>query len=524
MNQGYPLGGLLGYLLLFAPIGSALAATPDAPKAPCVANFAKSGSFFSGQKFRTFQEFPDLDRYTAFDRVARTVASSGYQNVQSDKELGTVNAQGAANFSGRSYSVSATVRRFNNTGASVELVTYLPGGLTVKTQAILDEFCRLLKAAAASEVGSLGGEDRSTPPAGPSQGGPVLEVLEPQTEELRVETPVLVVRGIARSESASIAALQVQLNGVLLVDLKPGPSATARSRSVELEITLQSGENLVLFKATDTENRSTTAERRIYLQPEPRAAASASDRPDLVLLAIGISDYSDPALRLHYADADAKAVASLLEAQGGSRFGRTYVKVLPEPDGRGGRAEILAALDWFHRQGSPRDMRVLFLSGHASLDAEGDLYFLSQDQAAGADPELEGIRWDRILRSLATGEGRSVLFLDACHAGGASRREVAGAIQSATRRDSRLVVYAASTGEEISIERSEWGHGAFTQALLLGLRGGADGFGGGTKDGKIDTEELGAWLKRKVSELTGDRQHPTFDSGGRGPFDLVRAD
>jgi outer membrane lipoprotein SlyB len=506
-------------LLLLAPNGGALAATPGDQKAPCVANFAKSGSFFSGQKFRTIQEFPDLDRYTAFDRVARTIASSGYQNVQSDKELGTVNAQGAASFSGRSYSVSATVRRFSNTGASVELVAYLPGGLTVKTQAILDEFCRLLKAAVTAEVGSPGVGDRSTTPASPAQAGPVLEVLEPQTDELRVETPVLRVRALARSESSPIAAVRVQLNGVTLADLKPGQSATTRSRSVELEITLQPGENLVTFKATDTERRSTTAERRIFLQPEPTSTVGVPGRPDLVLLAIGISDYSDPSLRLKAPESDAQAVAALFMAQQGIQFGRTFVKTLPNPGERAGRAEILAALDWFRRQGTPQDVRLLYLSGHGTLDIDGEFYFLSQDQIAGADPELGGIRWDRFARSLSTGGEHTALILDACHSGRTSGQDFTRAIVKANS----LVVYASSTNVEASLESTEWGHGAFTMALLAGLRGAADGFGGGRKDGKIDTEELGAWLKRKVPELTGDRQHPTFDSGGRAPFDLVRA-
>ncbi len=513
MNQ-MGLGWRTAAFCLAISLTPAAAAFADAP---CVANFSRTGTYFSGQKYRSFQEFPELDRYTAFDRVARLIASSGYQNVHTDKDLGTVTADGAASFSRKSFSVSAIVRRLGNTGASVEVVIYVPGGLTIKTQEIKDAFCRLLKAAGTSERESPGELDRPPPDASPA-----VEVLDPEAAELTVRTPVLRVRALAHSNTAPIATIEVRQNGALLATLRPGPtSAGDRRREIELEVTLQPGENLLTLRATDTENRSTTVERRVHLQPELIAVAGSPDRPNLILLAIGISDYSDPSLRLAYASSDARAVAELFAAQEGANFRRTFIKTLPAAGGRAGRAEILAALDWFRQQGSPRDVRILFLSGHGSLNAEGELYFLSQDQAAGGDPELEGVRWDRLVRS-RVGSEKAVLFLDTCHSGRASGQDLTDAIQSATRREASLVVYSASTRTEASIERPEWGHGAFTHALLSGLRGEADGFGGGQKDGKVDTEELGAWLKRRVRDLTADRQHPTFDSGGRPPFDLVR--
>ena len=40
--------------------------------------------------------------------------------------------------------------------------------------------------------------------------------------------------------------------------------------------------------------------------------------------------------------------------------------------------------------------------------------------------------------------------------------------------DSGVVVYAASTGGQVSRETERWGNGAFTKALVEGLRGKAD--------------------------------------------------
>jgi hypothetical protein len=41
------------------------------------------------------------------------------------------------------------------------------------------------------------------------------------------------------------------------------------------------------------------------------------------------------------------------------------------------------------------------------------------------------------------------------------------------------------------LKKREWGHGAFTKALLEGLSGSADGYGG-RPDGYIETKELGS--------------------------------
>ena len=53
------------------------------------------------------------------------------------------------------------------------------------------------------------------------------------------------------------------------------------------------------------------------------------------------------------------------------------------------------------------------------------------------------------------------------------------------------------------MERAEWGHGAFTKALLEGLQGKADLNG----DGVVETAELATWIVQRVRELTGGDQH-----------------
>jgi uncharacterized caspase-like protein len=62
----------------------------------------------------------------------------------------------------------------------------------------------------------------------------------------------------------------------------------------------------------------------------------------------------------------------------------------------------------------------------------------------------------------------------------------------------------SSTGQEVSMEDPQLGHGYFTQALAEGLSGQADL----NKDGQVYLSELDTYLFERVKQLSQDRQHP----------------
>ena len=65
-------------------------------------------------------------------------------------------------------------------------------------------------------------------------------------------------------------------------------------------------------------------------------------------------------------------------------------------------------------------------------------------------------------------------------------------------------MFASSTGEQESLELAEWGNGAFTKALVEGLRGAADF----KKRGRVTYKQLDAYVSDRVDELTSGRQTP----------------
>ena len=67
------------------------------------------------------------------------------------------------------------------------------------------------------------------------------------------------------------------------------------------------------------------------------------------------------------------------------------------------------------------------------------------------------------------------------------------------------MVFAASTGNQYSMENQAWGNGAFTKALVEGLYGKADY----SSAGRITVTMLDLYLSERVKELTKGQQTPT---------------
>jgi uncharacterized caspase-like protein len=121
---------------------------------------------------------------------------------------------------------------------------------------------------------------------------------------------------------------------------------------------------------------------------------------------------------------------------------------------------------------------------------------------------VSGVVLREELRSLS---GKVLVFLDTCHAGSAMSASLRGVdinslVNDLSSAENGVVTYASSTGREFSQENDSWGNGAFTKALLEGLREKADL----TRQGKITTAGLDFWLSERVKELTGGAQHPVM--------------
>jgi len=166
-------------------------------------------------------------------------------------------------------------------------------------------------------------------------------------------------------------------------------------------------------------------------------------------------------------------------------------------------------LGWLNDVAGPQDMALVFMAGHGFTDAEKKFYFLP----VGGNPaklRSTGISGAILRDSLSTIKGKAIFLIDACRSGRAIDGGLGVAftafVNELSSAENGVVMFAASTGMQSALERSDWGHGAFTKALLDGLSGKADY----EKDGRITAGELNIWLDAEVRRLTNGGQTPVM--------------
>ena len=189
-------------------------------------------------------------------------------------------------------------------------------------------------------------------------------------------------------------------------------------------------------------------------------------KPNLFVLAVGISKHPVKKARLNWAAQDAKDFVKALKAQEG----------------------------WLYKR-----------------DEFGDYYFLPYDGRPD-EAELSSVSGDVFRRFLRTVSGKTAIFLDTCYSGGMrtgkgvtdSLPDMENFANELADAESGVIVFASSTGRQLSHEDDDWKNGAFTEALLEGLSGQADY----TKDFFLFVSELETYLADRVSKLTNNKQKP----------------
>ena len=253
--------------------------------------------------------------------------------------------------------------------------------------------------------------------------------------------------------------------------------------------------------------RTTSEPARVQLRWNGGAGEEVL-KPKLYAVLIGVSDYLQEDLKLNFAAKDARDFAKALKRQEGGLYSKVEIKVLD--DANATRGDILDALDWLEGEVTSRDVGLLFMAGHGVTDNKQRFYYLPVD----ANPKklrrtaLSQSDIQDVMGALA---GKALMFLDACHSaaglktqGRRGPADITGVINELSSAENGIVMFASSTGREVSLEDTRWQNGAFTKALLEGFDGKADLI----KDGSISLKELDAWLAERVKELTDRQQHP----------------
>jgi WD40 repeat protein len=382
----------------------------------------------------------------------------------------------------------------------------------------------------------------SAPSVSALAAAPLLNQLPPtllykQSRDIEISTDTVTLDfGVVLRGDERVTGLVVRRDGILQETREERLPSTFDGRSAgAVRIEVPVGVSTVHVVAHNAHGFSDALAFQVRRKPPPAPAPPVAPKPPdrsspaatpntrLFVLAVGVAAYLDPRInRLEFAAKDANDFSALLQAQGGRAYSSVETRVLTNQTAT--KSAIAAGLKWLSTAVGKNDMGILFLAGHAVNHPSGSYYYFAHDTVA--DRIASTAVDERAIRSALVGlRGRAVLFVDTCHAGNAVGRAL-GFSRDTSRiaadlasPENGVIVFASSTGRQDSLESREWGNGAFTKAVLTGLRGAADF----TRRGRITFQGLGYFVSGEVARLTDGEQTPVLIAPPPGAPDFTLA-
>lgn len=273
----------------------------------------------------------------------------------------------------------------------------------------------------------------------------------------------------------------------------------------EITIPIPDEDSEIMLFARNRNGTSEPASTRVrWIGKTKTDKITPEHRPRLFVLAAGVSDYANEKLRLGFAAKDAMDLSNRMSNQKTRLYSEVEVRNLT--DGQVTRANLIHGLKWLESKVTAKDIGIVFLAGHGISDARGSYYYLASD-ANEKNYRESGLSFIDIRNTLAKLKGRALFMVDTCHSGdvlGRKGLDINYVANDLSSPENGVVVMAASTGNQSSQERKDWGNGAFTKAVLEGVDGHADTRGKGT----ITYKMLDSYVSWRVEELTNKKQTP----------------
>ena len=304
---------------------------------------------------------------------------------------------------------------------------------------------------------------------------PVVTIVSHEGD-FETETPQVTLRVELTDQGGGMETPTLKQNGAgISVDSLPERRGEKLRR--EFPVALVSGRNEFEVTSATAGGAWESEPARIvitYTRPQ--------QQPAIFVVAIGVSDYQEPDLRLKYSARDAKAFAELFTRRGRGLYREVNIKTLL--DRQATKAAIRQAFEEVLLQAQPYDVLVVFFAGHGAMSGQRYRFLpanltWNKDRTTADDVRSQGIADDEIaelIQSVPT--LKRVLILDTCNAGGAAGllelagrnpAQLRGTVARMNRAQGIFVIAAAAKGEEAK-ERKELEHGILTYALLAGLR------------------------------------------------------
>jgi hypothetical protein len=259
----------------------------------------------------------------------------------------------------------------------------------------------------------------------------------------------------------------------------------------------------------------------------PLKAIYSAGKPNLHILTIGTAPAD-----LKYTEKDAQDFARAFANQKGDNklFGEVNVTTILGEKATGvGIKDAIALMAYNYSEGiiAPNDVTILFISSHGYIEKQDEKFRIQGDDFNGVYYSTTSVSYEYITEKLDKMQCKKLVFIDACHSGGAkaSVSAINNAITELTKKVDGITTLTSSSADEISYEHANWQNGAFTEIILKGLSGKADA----NKNGIITVNELYSYLENNVPDLVksqynGQTQHPNLTRSDLGDLPIFVVD
>ncbi|MEZ4887666.1 MAG: caspase family protein [Chitinophagales bacterium] len=234
-------------------------------------------------------------------------------------------------------------------------------------------------------------------------------------------------------------------------------------------------------------------------------------KPDLHVLSIG-----PKTINLKYTEKDANDFATIFEDQGGEGndkiFAHVYSKKLTGEKATTNEIRGMIEEYLYNQDVHSSDMMLLFVSSHGFMEGE-DFRIHGSDYNPLRRRSTSVSFKDDITAQLTSIDCKKIIFIDACHSGGArgDMMDINDAIRQVSQKQNISLTFTSSSQNQLSYEDDTWDNGAFTKALIDGMKNGkADGNG----DRIVTVKELSDYVTTSVRDmvrsLKNELQEPSF--------------
>lgn len=276
----------------------------------------------------------------------------------------------------------------------------------------------------------------------------------------------------AVDESTGIEEIRLYLNGKRQINLT-NQTTTGKEVQTEWEITLKPGENnleAVAINKVGLESEKKTVD--ITLAIDTAESEPLSEKPDLYIIASGVSIYKDSGLNLSYAHKDAEEIAELLAGKTGDLYERVHTDLLN--NNKALKTNIFQQFEMLKTATKPQDTLVFYFSGHGlftettSLDS---IYSLALYDTT-RESEKTNITTEELEQLINSVPPQNIIvIIDACHAAKAVDFEslthaYTDRISTKLAKNAGIGVFLSSAGEQPSYESYDLKHGVFTYAFI----------------------------------------------------------